>query len=151
MPEYKSNAKQVLGGLVKQLQGIEAKVLDNITRTIAADLVASNISRIHNDGQNVDGSNIGSYSTESYKKLRQKKGRQINKVDLSFTGKLSKEFSFAASGLHTVGVGFLTPYGAELSEHLEEKYNKKIWGVTQEDERIAEEIAKNKVNKYLNG
>jgi hypothetical protein len=150
MPSYKSNTKSVLGPLMKRLEGIQTKVLDKVTREIAADVVASNIGRIHNDGEAVDGTKIGDYATGSYKTKRQEKGKRIDKVDLSFTGKLSKEFSFAAVSKSEVGVGFLTDYGGNLHEALEEKYNKKIWGVTQEDERVAEELTKNRINKYLN-
>ena len=150
MPEYKSNAKNILGPLINQLQGIKNNVLDKVTREIAADLVASNISRIHNEGKAVDGSEIGSYA-ESTKKQRSKKGRQTQYKDLSFTGKLSKEFSFAAVGSNTIGVGFISDYGADLSEIHEQREGKKIWGATQKDERVAEQVAKNRINKYLNG
>jgi hypothetical protein len=151
MPEYKSNAKSVLGSLIKKLQGIDTKVMDNITRTIAAGLIPSNMDRIHEQGKAVDGSDIGHYTDGAYKKKRQKRQKRIDKVNLDFSGKLHKEFSFAPVAPKTIGVGFITSYGANLSEVLEEKYNKKIWGVTQEDERVAEEIAKNKVNQYMNG
>jgi hypothetical protein len=147
MPEYKSNAKSVIDNLKKQLHDLEKIGIGNMVRAIASDVAASNVSRIHNDGKAVDGSSIGSYSPE-YSNHRKKKGRQTNYVDLSFTGKLSKEFLPDSVGTNEIGVGFLTPYGAELSEHLEEKYRKKIWGVTQEDERVAQEIAKKEVRKY---
>jgi hypothetical protein len=71
-------------------------------------------------------------------------------VNLDFTGKLSKEWALEADA-QGVGVGFLTQYGANLQENLEEKYNKKIWGVTQDDERISQDIAKGEVNKAFNG
>jgi hypothetical protein len=151
MPGYKSNAKNVLGPLINQLKGVETVLLDNITRTVAAGLVASNSFRIHNEGLAVNGTKIGDYKEGPYKKKRREKDKETQYVNLSFSGDLSKEFQLAASGKNTVGVGFLTNYGEELSEILEQKYNKKIWGVTQEDERIAQEVAKNKVNRYLNG
>ena len=150
MLEYKSNAKNVLGPLIKQLQGVKNNVLDKITREIAADLVSSNVGRIHIDGLAVDGSDIGNYS-EGYKKVRQRKNKRIDKVNLSFSGTLSKKFSFAPLDNNTMGVGFIDEYGEDLYEKLEEKYGKIIWGVTQEDERVAGEIAKNRINKYLNG
>lgn len=150
MPEYKSNAKNVLGPLIKQLQGVKNNVLDKVTREIAADLVASNISRIHNEGLAVDGSAIGEYA-ESTKKIRAKKNRQTQKKDLSFEGKLSKEFSFAPIDASTIGVGFISDYGEKLSEIHEEREGKIIWGISQEDERVSREVAKNRLNKYLNG
>lgn len=149
MPSYKSNVSKVLKDFQKQLEGLPG-VVDKASREIAADLVGSNISRIHNEGKAVDGSDIGEYKEGKYKNKRKETGKRIDKVNLSFDGKLSKEFSFDANG-DTVGVGFLTDYGGDLHENLEEKYDKKIWGMTQEDERIAQKIAENKINDYLNG
>jgi hypothetical protein len=150
MPSYKSNSKQVLGPLIKKLQGLKANVVDKVTREIAADLVASNIGRIHNDGKAVNGSDIGDYTNGAYKKKRQEKGKRLDKVNLDFSGKLSKEFSFEPTG-GSVNVGFITDYGGGLQEVLEEKYSKKIWGATQEDEKVANEVATNRINNYLNG
>lgn len=151
MPFYKSNAKEVLGSLRGKLEGLQSNVLDKVVREVAIDLVASNQSRIHNDGKAVNGSDIGDYTDGKYKKKREDKGKRIDKVNLDFSGKLSKEFSLEAVGSSEIGVGFLTDYGANLQEVLEEKYKKKIWGATQEDERIANKIATNRINKYLNG
>jgi hypothetical protein len=150
MPSYKSNAKQVLSPLLRKLQGLKANVIDKVTREVAADLVGSNIGRIHNEAKAVDGSDIGDYADGSYKKKREKLQKRTDKVNLSFSGQLSKEFSFEPTG-GTVSVGFLTDYGANLHEVLEENNNKKIWGVTREDEQFAEEITTNRINKYLNG
>jgi hypothetical protein len=150
MPSYKSNAKQVLNPLLTKLRGLKPNVIDKVTREVAADLVGSNTRRIHNEAKAVDGSDIGDYKDGSYKKKREKLDKRTDKVNLSFSGQLSKEFSFEPTG-GTVSVGFLTEYGANLHEVLEENYNKTIWGVTQEDERLAEEITTNRINKYLNG
>ena len=87
--------------------------------------------------------------SQKYAKKRIDKGRQIAKVDLSFTGKLSKEFNLEAKGPKEIGVGFTTPYASDLSEVLENKYGKKIWGTTQEDERVAQEYVKNTVIKLF--
>jgi hypothetical protein len=150
MPSYKSNAKQVLTPLLRKLQGLKPNVMDKVTREIAADLVASNMGRIHNEGKAVDGTEIGQYKEGAYKNKRDKLGKRIDRKNYSFTGQLSKEFSFEPTG-GTVSVGFLTEYGANLHEVLEEQDGKKIWGATQEDERVANEVATNRINKYLNG
>jgi hypothetical protein len=150
MPSYKSNVREVLGPLKKKLQGIKPNVLDKLTRTIAADLVSSNTVRIHNEGKAVNGSDIGDYADGPYKKKREKKQKRVDKVNLDYSGKLHKEFSLEANS-QGIGVGFSTEYGANLQEVLEEKYNKTIWGVTQEDEAIAEKESVKAINKYLNG
>lgn len=151
MPGYKSNAKDVIGGLINQLKGVEDNVTKPFIRAVAADVAASNISRIHNEGKAVDGSQIGDYKSGAYKEKREEKGKETQYVNLSFTGKLSKEFQPEAIDDLNIGVGFISPYGSNLSENLEDKYKKKIWGVTEEDERIAQEEYKIRLNKYLNG
>lgn len=150
MPSYKSNVQEVLGNLKRQLEQVKGPVLSKIVRTIGTTLVASNVRRIHNEGRAVDGSDIGQYKSKAYEKIRIEKGKRVDKVNLDFTGKLSKEFSLEADS-QGIGVGFATSYGADLQEVLEEKYNKKIWGVTQEDEGVNEEIAKDAINKAFNG
>jgi hypothetical protein len=151
MPSYKSNAREVLGNLRSKLEGVKSNVVDKVVREVAVDLVGSNTRRIHNEAKAVDGSDIGDYADGPYKKRRQGKDKRVDKVDLSFSGKLSKEFALEAINQSEIGIGFLTPYGANLHDILEEKYNKKIWGVTQEDEQTKDRILKNRLNKYLNG
>jgi hypothetical protein len=151
MPSYKSNVREVLGNLRHRLEGIETETVSKIVRTIATDLVGSNLTRIHNEGKTVSGEAIGGgkYS-ESYEKFRKKNNKKTDFVNLSFSGKLSKEFNQDAVSDTEIGIGFTTQYAAEISEHLEEKYGK-VWGVTQEDEQVAEEITKDEINKALNG
>lgn len=158
MPGYKSNAQSVINALKNQLTGIEDKITKPFIRAVAADVAASNVSRIHNEGKAVDGSKIGDYkegddeyNQNSYKTKREKKGKQTQYVDLSFSGKLSKEFQPEAVGDLEIGVGFISKYGSDLSEVLEERYGTKIWGKTEEDERIAQEEYKIRLNNYLNG
>lgn len=150
MPDYKSNVQEVLGDLRKKLEGIKKETVSKIVRTVAADLVSSNLTRIHNEGKAVDGNPIGTYSKD-YKKLRQKKGKETDHVNLTFSGKLSKEFNQDAVSETEIGIGFTTDYASEISGFLEgkDKFNKKIWGVTEEDEKIAEEIANDEIQKDL--
>ena len=150
MPSYRSNVQEVLGRLKNQLAQVDGPVLSKITRTIATTLVASNVRRIHNDGRAVDGSDIGHYKSKSYEEIRIKKGKRVDKVNLDFTGKLSKEFTIEAD-TQGIGVGFSTPYGANLQDNLEEKYGKKIWGTTMEDENTNQQIAIGELNKAFNG
>lgn len=158
MPGYNSNAKSVVNNLVNQLQGIQDTVVKPLIRSIAVDVAASNVIRIHNEGKAVDGSKIGDYkegdkeyNKTSYKTKREELGKETEYVNLSFSGNLSKEFQPEAVGDLDIGVGFIGKYGADLSEVLEDQYNKKIWGATEEDDRIAQEEFKIRLHNYLNG
>ena len=93
----------------------------------------------------------------NYKALRNKIGRRIDKVDLNFSGKLSKEFGLelnniagAQLGKHQVDLGFLTEYGTTISEGLETKYGKKIWDITENDVKDINTIINAKIQKQLN-
>lgn len=151
MPGYNSNAKSVVKNLIRQFEGIQENVINPLTRSIAAYVAASNVSRIHNEGKDIEGKNIGEYKEGSYKRKREDKDKETQYVNLSFSGQLSKEFQPEAISDSEMGVGFISAYGSNLSEALEDKYNKKIWGVTEEDEKVAQDEFINRLHKYLNG
>lgn len=85
----------------------------------------------------------------NYKDYRNKAGRRIDKVDLNLTGKLQSEFNFVAVK-NKADLGFTTEYGGTISEALEDKYNKKIWGVSKEDERQIKNIVVEAIVNKLN-
>lgn len=86
----------------------------------------------------------------NYKALRNKIGRRIDKVDLNFSGKLSKEFGLDLKSKNEVDLGFLTEYGTLISEGLEIKYGKKIWDITDNDVKDINTIINAKIQKQLN-
>ena len=152
---YSSNLNTVIDQLNVKLRGIQNT--DALAQKIAVSLASSNIRRIHNESKEVSGSEItykrtrktptkGAYS-RSYATKREKKGRQISKVDFSFTGKLSKEFQPAPipGGW---GVGFTTPSGTKISEFLEQKFGD-VWGVTTADKNAINRIVTKEINKQL--
>lgn len=147
--KYTSNINEVVLQLQNKLKKAASPAAsDKLMRIIAGDLQASNVSRIHNDGEAVNGSEIGNYNNEDYRKRRTKKGRQVSKVDLSMTEKLSKEFGFEAEGNSYV-IGFTTPYASTVGRAQEERYGKQIWGVTKEDDAIIEQTADEFYSKLI--
>lgn len=154
-----------------------------LLRKIALTLMASNIRRIHQDGESVKAGQIGNYSTEpiyisqspkslpkkgktgggkfkngkarkstffanGYKGFRSAAGRDSAKVNLSLTGKLSKEFGLDAEEKRFV-VGFLTAYAVRVGNAQEKKYGKQIWGVTAQDRKDITLITRAFVTKSL--
>lgn len=130
---------------------------NSLEQKIAVSLATSNIRRIHNESQDVKGSEItykrsrktatkGAYS-KAYSTKRSKAGRQTSRVDFSFTGKLSKEFQ-AAPIPEGWGVGWTTPSGAKISAFLENNFGD-VWGVTQEDKVAINKIVTNEINRKL--
>ena len=152
---YTSNMGVVVDKLNVQLKGVKNQ--DKMLRDIAVSLASSNTNRIHNQSKDVSGSNItykpsrktptmGAYS-RSYAKKRQSKGRQINKVNLSFTGKLSKEFQASAIP-DGWGVGFTTSFSSDLFKFLTDMYGE-VWGITASDKQAIERIVSKEIKKQL--
>ncbi len=152
---YSSNLSSVISQLNVKLKGISDT--DILLQKVAVSLASSNTRRIHNESEDVSGGEItymrsrktpttGAYS-RSYAKKRSEKGRQISKVDFSFSGKLSKEFQ-AAPVSGGWEVGFTTTDASIKGKFLEEGFGK-VWGVTSEDERAINKIVTKEINKRL--
>ena len=152
---YTSNFSTVIDKLNVKLKNIANP--DPLLQTIAVSLASSNTRRIHNEGDDITGGTItykisrktptrGAYS-KSYANTRTKKGRQISKVDFSFTGKLSKEFQASPSTTGWV-VGFTTQDASEKGRFLQDGFGK-VWGITQQDEAAINRIVIKAINKLL--
>lgn len=79
--------------------------------------------RVHTQGQKGDGSQIGQYQRDSYKKLRKSKGRQIQYVDLQFEGDLIR--GYATGKTDDTGancVGFTNDFETEKAFKMERIY-----------------------------
>jgi hypothetical protein len=150
MPSYKSNVRKVIDQLKKDLQAGIRIANNNSIKEIAADLASSNIGRIHNEGKAVDGSLIGDYVEGSYKNRREKKGKRIDLVNLSYTGQLSKELAPLKFSDNIYYIGFLNKRAADLSGYIEENYEKKIWGVTDQDQEQINITIDRNIKKELN-
>lgn len=83
-----------------------------------------------------------------YKKVRELSGRQTAKVDLNFTGKLSKEFGIDMRESDYV-LGFTTQDATQKAEGLEDRNGSDIWGVTTDDEKLINEITQRRISNIL--
>lgn len=111
---------------------------DGLEREIAITLLASNLERVHQDGKAVDGSKIGEY-TPFTKRSRGLSGRQTAFVDLFMSGKLQSDL-IAAPGDGGWVIGFQSNYGIGLRKKHEERFGKKIWGLTVKDDQVIAKI-----------
>lgn len=138
---YSSNMNKVLGKLEKDLRKIQNT--EPVIQDIAVSLVADNTRRIHNEGENVAGNQIGQYAV-STKRSRSKRGRQVSFVDLSDTGQLSKDL--VAEPIPGGGwvVGFVNPSGrrptsGEIHTFQEKRYGE-VWGISAMAQAIIQKI-----------
>jgi hypothetical protein len=85
---------------------------------------------------------------DSYKDYRSSTGRRVDTVNLNLTGKLQSDLNLVVKG-NVAEVGFTTDYGATVSDGLESKYAKTIWGVSKEDSKVLVEITLDEVSKFI--
>lgn len=83
----------------------------------------------------------------NYKSFRNTIGRRIDAVNLSLSGKLSKEFQMVKVGNNAYNIGFLTAYGTKVAAGQEKHWSRKIWGVSKENEKVIAEIVNNHINQ----
>jgi hypothetical protein len=116
-----------MGNLEDLSKKIEASIPRLQAASANAEVVANNealgtiLGRIFNDGQKTNGSKIGSYTSESYKRKRESAGLQTNQIDLQFEGDLFNSVQVGTlNGRPAVGI--INSDEAEISGHLEERY-----------------------------
>lgn len=183
MPSYNSNTNEVVINLTKKLEGL--KDTQKFALGLAQTIQASNLRRIHNEGKDVNGVQIGTYNSEpiyvnpdnsprkfavkgktgksefkngkkhktkyfseGYKGFRSQIGRQTSKVDLNLTGQLSKEFGIEAQGKDYV-IGFTTQEAVDKANGNEERFGKRIWGLSKDDKKLIDQAIEEFINKTI--
>lgn len=125
----------------------QLKKLDELNRgivlRIAADTAqAFQVTRIFEDGKNSQNSKLGSYS-DSYIKVRKKKGRETSFVNLRFSGNLQLDYS---NGDKTTKIGktqvsqVKRNRNVELIPQLEKRYGKIFALTAKEQQKFVETL-----------
>ena len=144
--------------LIKKLDGLLDK--DKFLRRVLLDMHDTLDQRIFDEGNAASGQNFsagltsktgktGDYS-KWYGRKREKKGRQIEKVDLQFTNEFRKDWTLVINK-REYGHGFKRARGggnnihnADLSEYLEKKYQKDIFKLSEsERNHLSDLLGKN--------
>ena len=109
--------------------------------------------RIFNEGKATNGSKLGSYKTEAWKRKRQKAKRQTSYKDLEFSGDLRRDIVFGdvkkSKGVSTGQIGFaggksiketkkgkthITDY-ITIAKGQEEQTGKEIFAISEKEEK----------------
>lgn len=155
----------IVGKLQRNLKELGVNLTEQAAREIANDIRQSNRVRIHHDGKMVNGSQLvftggkspreGAYS-KSYAQKRRKKGRQINKVNLSFSqGNTGLEGSMLIARQGKAWVVKIVDLqgrqfgSAEIADAMEDMYKGQIWGITAEDQKVIDAIISKWVRRSL--
>ena len=86
---------------------------------------------------------------DSYKSFRGEIGRPTDKVNLSLSGQMNNQFTIIATE-NGYGLGWNNTEMVYRSKGLEIKYHKKIWALTDEEEKEVYRVANFEVSKILN-
>ncbi len=113
---------------IKQLQlNIEASIPEISVLAANAEVLANNdalgnvLDRIFTLGKRSDGTPIGQYKSEGYKKKRSKAGRQTTMVDFQFTGDLFNSIQVGSLN-NRPAVGIVSNAKAEIADNLEKRF-----------------------------
>lgn len=167
MITIRTNISEVMAKKVAQLQGLTSdEGISDMMRTIAVSMLPVVHDRIHVDGKDASGGQIGTYSA-GYMKLRTQgydsdtitrgpaKGtprtiKRYNrsgdtKVIVSLTRQLENDFSVVAATPRSYGLGFKNPINFDKARYVEQTYRKQIYGLTPDERTLTLEIA----NQYV--
>lgn len=136
----------VLETINKKLSSID---IDRLTRLQATSLLATMRVRIHQDGLDSDGTQIGIYTPAYIKHTRAKAGRGTdNKVILSLTRSMENSMELYPIDNGT-GIGFSTQENWQKAQWCEETYKKKIYAPTASETAMVMAIGEDYIAKQL--
>lgn len=123
-----------------------------LLRPVAIELIPLMTRRIHINGKAADGTPIGKYAA-SYMKVRKKHKRTEpqNKVVISLTSQLENEWAVVPlPEKKGYGIGFLSPLSANKAKWVEEHFNKKIFQLSDSEQKFATQRLNELINDAFN-
>lgn len=138
-----TNDTSALVKITAKLQSLEQS--DALLRIIASTMLAETRQRIHEDGKNAAGGNIGTYK-KSYLEWRQENGYKTtgSNVKLFLTGQMQNDYKVVPQSKTEYGLGFSNQFNGDKATWAEEKYGK-IYGLTKAELTMVNDIC----NEYI--
>ncbi len=154
---YTSNISRAVRLQVNQLNDLAQG--DQLLRTIAFAVLPELKRRVHVDGKDSNGNQIGTYSapymvlrTGAYKKFskdRPKYNRTADtKVIASLTRQMENDLSVIPVG-KGYGIGYNNPLNYQKSQWVEQTYKKKIWALTEGEKELIVTVANEFISNAL--
>lgn len=156
--KVQSNASVVFANLQKKVDNaLSPKQIDALMRELAVTTAGTMRERIHEQGKDANGSNIGVYSVD-YMKIRAKNNRTSDKkVILSLTRQMESDFTLGVNNTEPTklpngyGIGWKNQLNADKAGYLEIRYKKKIFAMTNKERsdaiKIVQEFSKRNIGK----
>lgn len=143
---YSTNLPEVLNTVHLKLSKVHS---DELTRTQAVTLMAVMKDRIHVQGKDSNGNQIGTYTPAYIKYKRRSKGRGTdNKVILSLTRQM--ESGYVPEAIENgYAICFRTAEDMQKARWCEETYEKPIFAPTAEEKAMVIAIAQDYISKHF--
>lgn len=133
-----SSDTSALVKLTAKLQSLEQS--DALLRTVASSMLSETRQRIHEDGKNAAGGQIGTYK-KSYLEWRMENGYKTTgpNVKLFLTGLMQNDYKVVPQSKTKYGLGFSNPKNGNKATWAEERFGK-IYGLTPNEEQKVQDI-----------
>jgi hypothetical protein len=143
---YSTNLPDVINTVHLKLSKVHS---DELTRTQAVSLMAVMKDRIHVQGKDSNGNQIGTYTPAYIKYKRLSKGRGTdNKVILSLTRQM--ESGYVPEAIENgYAICFRTAEDMQKARWCEETYKKPIFAPTAEEKAMVIQIAQDYISKHF--
>ena len=143
---YSTNLPEVINTVHLKLSKVHS---DELTRTQAVSLMAVMKDRIHVQGKDSNGNQIGTYTPAYIEYKRMSKGRGTdNKVILSLTRQM--ESGYVPEAIENgYAICFRTAEDMQKARWCEETYEKPIFAPTAEEKAMVIAIAQDYISKHF--
>lgn len=143
---YSTNLPEIIKTVNLKLTSLQ---IDKMTRLQATSLLAVMRIRIHVDGKDSNGVQIGTYTPAyvRYARAKAKRGTD-NKVILSLTRSMEDSYELYPIENGT-GIGFNTTENMQKARWCEDTYQKPIFKPTAEEETMVKQIAEDFIARHI--
>jgi hypothetical protein len=126
--------------------------LENVKKTLASKDLLKEVAnavykeskrRIFDDGLNVNNEKIGNYRPTTAA-IRRRLGLRTDYVNLTFTGVMKRGYRLRSTSIGYV-IGFDDVRNQELVRYNEDHFRCRIFGLSRDDERVAQSV----IEKYI--
>lgn len=124
---------------------LKLEEVDSLLREISTSMLSVTKKRIHEDGLNANGSQIGTY-TSSYLAVRRKNNLSNTNVNLFFTGDMQNDYKVIPISETEYGLGYDNKLNADKADWNEERFGK-IFALTDDELEQVRDIIKEYLRK----
>lgn len=119
---------------------------DSLLREIATSMLSVTRSRIHEQGINSAGSQIGTYSSSYLELRREQEGRSNTNVNLVFKGDMERDYKIIPISDTEYGLGYSNKLNADKAKWNTERYGR-IFALTDDELSQVRDIIREYLNK----